>query len=209
MLRVQPTRRGFFVKAAGHGFISTKYNPEHFLYSHCACQLTKRFYQNMKAKLLFTIASLSAVTLLFFCYDETHTQPQQKPPALTVPVKTQRKKPTGERRGTPKAETGAERFQDTEFYRTLIDNNLFRPLGWTPERPQDPYRLLGTLIPTDESAAPQAILQNTATGTTHTLTEGSTLDAATTLRDIQPKQGTLEKAGQLITLTLNTDMWLK
>ena len=165
----------------------------------------------MKAKLLFTlaIASLSAAVLLFFCYDETHTQPQQKSPEQKVRVKTQRKKPTGERRGTPKAETGAERFQDTEFYRTLIDNNLFRPLGWTPERPQDPYRLLGTLIPTDENAAPQAILQNTATGTTHTVTEGSTLDAATTLRDIQPKQVTLEKDGELITLNLNTATWLK
>ena len=30
------------------------------------------------------------------------------------------------------------------YYRTIIDNNLFRPLGYrTPPRPIEPYRLLG------------------------------------------------------------------
>ena len=173
------------------------------------------FYPNMKAKhaialaLALTLASGLALTRLWdLALTTPHTQPQQKPPALTEPVNTQRKKPAV-RRWTKNAEKDTPRFQDTEFYRTIVDNNLFRPLGWTQELPVDPYLLIGTRIPTDEGAAPQAIFQNTATGTTHTLTEGSTLDAATTLLDIQPKQVTLEKEGQLITLTLNTDMWLK
>ena len=33
------------------------------------------------------------------------------------------------------------------YYRTIIENNLFRPIGWTPPRPKEPYRLLGTLLP--------------------------------------------------------------
>ena len=28
-------------------------------------------------------------------------------------------------------------------YRLIIENNLFRPLGWTPPRPTEPYRLIG------------------------------------------------------------------
>ena len=179
--------------------------------------MKNRFYPNMKAKhaiaiaiaIALTLAGILALTRFWNAPLTTpHTQPPQKPPALTVPVKTQRKKPAS-LRGRKKAEKGSPRFQDTEFYRTIVDNNLFRPLGWTQEPPVDPYLLIGTLIPTDENAAPQAILQNTATGTTHTLTEGATLDTATTLLDIQPKQVTLEKEGERITLTLNTDTWLK
>ena len=39
-------------------------------------------------------------------------------------------------------------FDSETFYRMIINNNLFRPLGWTPPRPIEPYRLLGTLLPT-------------------------------------------------------------
>ena len=46
-------------------------------------------------------------------------------------------------------------FQETEFYRTIIDNNLFRPLGWEPERPKEPFRLIGTRTPTDGRTSPK------------------------------------------------------
>ena len=172
----------------------------------------------MKVKHLFIIAIAITLTLaigiaLTRFWDLTrtppHTQPQQKSSEKKVRVNTQRRKPAGERRGTPKAEKGAEHFQDTEFYRTLIDNNLFRPLGWTPPRPREPYRLLGTIVPKDAHAVPQAILQATAANITHIVTIGQKLDKDTKITDIRPRQVTLEKAGQLITLTLNTDMWLK
>lgn len=99
-------------------------------------------------------------------------------------------------------------FRETEFYRTIIDNNLFRPLGWRPPRPRDPYRLLGTLIPKDEDTQPQAILQATVGDTTHTVCIGATLGEYT-LTDIQSKQVTLEKGGQAQTLKLNTSLWIK
>ena len=53
------------------------------------------------------------------------------------------------------------RSPQSEFYRTIIDNNLFRPLGWTPARPTVPYRLLGTLLPIDANTPPKAIIQTT------------------------------------------------
>ena len=42
-----------------------------------------------------------------------------------------------------------EAFQASAFYRTIVDNNLFRPPGWTPPRPRFRYRLIGTLLPRD------------------------------------------------------------
>ena len=100
-------------------------------------------------------------------------------------------------------------FQTTKFYRTIVDNNLFRPLGWTPPRPRNPYRLLGTRTPTDRKSKAQAILQSTTAGSTYTVSLGEMLDTDTTVVDIQPKQVTLEKAGVRRTLKLSTIPLLK
>ena len=99
---------------------------------------------------------------------------------------------------------------DTEtYYQTIIDNNLFRPLGWTPPRPVEPYRLLGTILPTDEKIPPQAIIQvSTAGNKTHIVSIGDILDADTKIVDIQPKQVVLDRAGQQTTLKLDTSPWI-
>ncbi len=110
-------------------------------------------------------------------------------------------------RYTP-AQDSLTQFRETEFYRTIIDNNLFRPLGWRPARPRDPYRLLGTLIPEDRDTPRKAILQATVGNTTHTVRIGERLGEYT-LTDIQSKQVTLEKDGQAQTLKLNTSLWIK
>lgn len=100
-------------------------------------------------------------------------------------------------------------FQETEFYRTIIDNNLFRPIGWRPARPKESFRLLGTRISTDGSTSPQAIIQATPGNKTYILTTGDTLSKDTTLTDIQPKQVTLETTGRRRTLKLNVTLWLR
>ncbi len=99
-------------------------------------------------------------------------------------------------------------FQKSEFYRTIIDNNLFRPLGWTTPRQRDPYRLLGTLIPRLGKSKAQAMVQHTATDKTYTVLIGERLGEYT-LIDILPKQVTLEKDRQTQTLKLNTAPWIK
>ena len=109
------------------------------------------------------------------------------------------------------AETEPRRFHRTPpavlevsetYYRTIIDNNLFRPLGWTPPRPRELYRLLGTILALDEITPPQAILQSTAGHQTYIVTLGSNLDADTQVVDIQSKQVTLSTQGQQRTLML-------
>lgn len=36
-----------------------------------------------------------------------------------------------------------------DYYQTIIDNNIFRPLGWRPPVKQPQYELLGTMIYVD------------------------------------------------------------
>ncbi|MYB93936.1 hypothetical protein F4054_12430 [Candidatus Poribacteria bacterium] len=63
-------------------------------------------------------------------------------------------------------------FDSDSYYRTIIDNNLFRSLGWTPPRPKEPYRLMGTILPRSANTPPRAILQTTTGNTTHIMTTG-------------------------------------
>ena len=99
-------------------------------------------------------------------------------------------------------------FQNTDFYRTIIDNNLFRPLGWQPTPPRDPYRLIGTKLLRDADSPAQAILQSTTGHQTYIVTLGETLAADTEVVDIQPKQVTLSTNGRKRTLKLNTRTFL-
>ena len=93
-------------------------------------------------------------------------------------------------------------FETEAFYRTIIENNLFRPLGWRPPRPIEPYRLLGTKLASDETTPSQAILQSTTGHQTYIVTLGSNLDADTQVVNIQSKQVTLSTREQYRTLML-------
>ncbi|MCG9134509.1 hypothetical protein J5I95_22830 [Candidatus Poribacteria bacterium] len=95
-------------------------------------------------------------------------------------------------------------LQNSDFYRTIIDNNLFRPLGWTPPRRKEPYRLIGTILPTGDSTSAQAILRTTAgKHKTYIVTIGDKIDDATEVVDIQRKQVKLKTDGKQRTLRLN------
>lgn len=99
----------------------------------------------------------------------------------------------------------AVRFQDTDFYRTIIDNNLFRPLGWTPPRPVSPYRLVGTLVSgaTDVVWVSKAIIA--VRGHVRVVEIGDSLDAETKVLGIDRRSVLLETAGKEQVLTLPTE----
>ncbi len=141
---------------------------------------------------------LSVSILLFlFCVLSLDTASQQPP----VPVVTSPGFP--HRRSSEPVENSLKAFQASDFYKTIIDNNLFRPLGWTPTHQSFPYRLIGTLIPTDgNQTPPKAFLQTTTGQNTRTLILGEKVDANTTLIDIQPKVVIIETDGQHRTVSL-------
>ena len=93
-------------------------------------------------------------------------------------------------------------FASDAFYRTIIDNNLFRPLGWRPPRPIEPYRLIGTILPHDKNTPPKAIIETTAGQKTYIVTIGDKIETHTEVVDIQPKQVTLSTDEKQRTLKL-------
>ena len=165
-----------------------------------------------KRILLISIGLISLLFWLLQTMPQQHRQPRNttqvvEPQKLVQGQHLHQKRTTvSESKSTQEP---SETFQKTEFYRVIIDNNLFRPLGWRPPRPRETYRLLGTRTPTDGKSEAQAILQSTTAGRTYTVSFGETLDTDTTVVDIQPKQVTLEKAGVRRTLHLNTTPLLK
>ncbi len=93
-------------------------------------------------------------------------------------------------------------FQNTDFYQTIINNNIFHPLGWTPPVPREPYRLIGTILPRSANTPPKAIIQTTAGEKTYIVSIGEKIDASTEVVDIQPKQVTISTDGKQRTLKL-------
>ncbi len=107
---------------------------------------THRTLFNKRAGGLLIAGAFLLLVTLFFAF-------------LTPPIETQSVKgiaPPAERRvyRTPQSV-----FDSEAFYQTIISNNLFRPLGWAPPRPTEPYRLIGTILPIDAKTPPKATIQ--------------------------------------------------
>ena len=134
------------------------------------------------------------VALLYTLYTATPTHPENTTITFNTPTRNE--------------DTELQHFQNSDFYRTIIDNNLFRPLGWTPPRPTEPYRLIGTLLPRSETTPPKAIIQTTTGEKTYIVTTGEPLDASTKVISIESKSVTLSTNGQQRTLHLNTAVYL-
>ena len=89
--------------------------------------------------------------------------------------------------------------ENAAFYKTIIDHNLFRPLGWTPPNNEPAYSLIGTKAVGTNGAISQATLLEKRSNRYHFVTIGTKLGDMT-VKDIQAKQVTLDKAGETIKL---------
>jgi hypothetical protein len=94
---------------------------------------------------------------------------------------------------------GVDFGENAAFYKTIIDHNLFRPLGWTPPNNEPSYSLIGTKAIDGNGAISQATLLEKRSNRYHFVTVGTELDGMT-VKDIQSKQVTLDKAGETIRL---------
>ena len=87
---------------------------------------------------------LGGLALAIFCcllYNATQPPPQDE--AASPPKASETQHQTEHLRVSPLQTSSGMELQpchQSEFYCTIIDNNLFRPLGWTPPRPKEPYR---------------------------------------------------------------------
>lgn len=102
-------------------------------------------------------------------------------------------------RGQERRNRGGVDFGENEaFYQVIIDNNLFRPLGWKPPNEEPVYSLIGTAVG-GEGGISQATLLETRSNRYHFVTIGSEVGDMT-VKDIQAKQVTLDNAGKPLTL---------
>lgn len=96
--------------------------------------------------------------------------------------------------------------ENEAFYRVIIDNNLFRPLGWKKQTDEPSYSLLGTVVDGDTGIA-QAILLEKRSNRHYFVSIGEKVGDAT-VKEIQPKQVVLDEAGKAITLRANSLQFL-
>ena len=91
-----------------------------------------------------------------------------------------------------------------DFYQIIIDNNLFRPLGWRPPaKNKITYKLLGTI--TNSETPARAILQDKASQRTYTVSIDETLGDFQVI-EIQPRRVTLKNGTQHVTLLLDNTL---
>ena len=88
--------------------------------------------------------------------------------------------------------------ENAAFYKTIIDNDLFRPLGWTPPNNEPAYSLVGTAVDPN-GAISQATLLEKRSNRYHFVTIGTKLGDMT-VKDIETRRVILDKAGETVTL---------
>ncbi|MDE0015389.1 MAG: hypothetical protein OXU51_04325 [Candidatus Poribacteria bacterium] len=95
--------------------------------------------------------------------------------------------------------------ENAAFYKTIIDHNLFRPLGWTPPKNEPSYSLVGAKVVDPNEGVSQATLLERRSNRYHFVTIGTKVGDMT-VKDIQAEQVTLDKAGETIKLKQNWEL---
>ncbi len=86
----------------------------------------------------------------------------------------------------------------SEYYQIIVDNNLFRTLGWKPPNKEPEYTLIGTSFdPTGDSS--EAFVLETRSNQFHIVRVGEKIGDAI-VKEIVEKKVSLYKDGELITL---------
>lgn len=113
--------------------------------------------------------------------------PHQKNHVMVHSVKSNPKKAIRTYSNTPDA-----------FYQIIIDNNIFRTLGWRPPKKLPEYTLIGTTIPSDGSNTEAFILERQS-NQIHTVKVGQSLGNVS-VKEILDKKVTLQEEGKEIVL---------
>ena len=87
-----------------------------------------------------------------------------------------------------------------DYYRVIIENNIFRPLNWKPAQEEPNYTLLGTAT-TPDSKASTAYITERKTNQYYAVKVGEKIGDAI-VKEIQPKQVTLDKDGKMLRLSM-------
>ena len=138
---------------------------------------------------LFLCLVLCVCSLFGIYRLQAEPQPQEVPPTQEREVVAPQ--------SNVRVASPAENDIDSDFYQTIIRNNLFAPLGTVLNRKPVPganLKLIATFT-RDDPAKASAIVENIATGEQKSVGIGSVVSGYEVL-DIQAKQILLEKEGE-------------
>ena len=88
--------------------------------------------------------------------------------------------------------------KDASYYDVIVENNLFRPLGWTPPKRQPKYALIATLLESQGQTAKALLMENTSKKTYY-VTVGEKIGAMT-VDSIEARHVNLNISGEILTL---------
>lgn len=89
-------------------------------------------------------------------------------------------------------------YDNSDYYQVIVDNNLFRPLGWKPPNKEPEYSLVGTTVdPTGNRS--QAFVVEERSNQFFMVGVGEKVGDAL-VKEIEDKTVTLYKDGEIITL---------
>ena len=95
-------------------------------------------------------------------------------------------------------------LDSVDFYQLIVDNNLFRPLGWKPPNDEPEYRLLGTAIGTNS----EAFVVESRSNQFYVVSVGDEIGDAV-IKEIEEKRVILKKNGETIILNIGGMEFLK
>lgn len=87
---------------------------------------------------------------------------------------------------------------NSDFYQTIVDNNIFRPLGWKPPNKEPEYSWIGTTVKED-AAMSQALIRERRSDRLYIAKIGENVGDAV-VKEIKEKEIILDKDGETITL---------
>lgn len=151
-------------------------------------------YAQEKTKSAFIATKPEMETAEMKKMKETYTAKRQTMAKAKEQAQPQRNRSRGRQNRGSSVDFG----ENAVFYKTIIDHNLFRPLGWTPPNNEPAYSLVGTAVDPN-GAISQATLLEKRSNRYHFVTIGTKLGDIT-VKDIQAKRVILDKAGENITL---------
>ena len=164
---------------------------------------TTRKCKRRKQNAMKTVAASITMLLLVIIAGILGTQQRRQTPQTQPEPKP--KTETPRQTESTRAPEWEEELPD--YFQVIIDNNLFRPLGWKPERKSDvPFQLVGTIMK-DKVYDCQAVLKEIESQHIHFVDVNGTPNGWQVI-SIAPKHIVLEKDDLRITLGLTEQLFI-
>ena len=113
----------------------------------------------------------------------------------------------GSNRGTQNSSNREESRENPDYYRTIVDNNIFRPLGWRPPNKEPEYSFIGTFVGKNGAKSEASVLERRS-NKFYIVSIGDSVGDAV-VKEISDKEIILDKDGESITLRGGNMQYLK